>query len=134
VYGWIGVTLVPRWDLTAYSVKQLGADAEGSDGTRLRVRLSVHNESSRVQPMPLVRLTLRDRFGKAVATRDLEPAEYLPKRESQQRLLEPDQRIDAEVHVIDPDKAAIGFEIDACLRSESGGIGCSNDARRRAAS
>jgi predicted Zn finger-like uncharacterized protein len=134
VYGWFGITLIPRWDLTAYSVKQLGADAEGSDGTRLRVRLSVHNESSRAQPMPLVRLTLRDRFGRAVATRDLEPAEYLPKRESMQRLLEPDQRIDAEVHVIDPEKAAYGFEIDACLRSESGGIGCANDARRRAAS
>jgi len=133
VYGWFGVVLVPRWDLMAYSVKQLGADAEGSDGTRLRVRLSVHNESSRVQPLPLVRLTLRDRYGNAVATRDLEPRDYLPQRVADQRLLEPDQRIDAELHVIDPGKAAIGFEIDACLRGEGGDIGCANEARRRAA-
>ena len=42
------------------------------------------------------------------------------------------QRIDAELHVIDPGKAAVGFEIDACLRSESGAIGCANDVRRRA--
>ncbi|MEJ0086669.1 MAG: zinc-ribbon and DUF3426 domain-containing protein [Pseudomonadota bacterium] len=133
VYGWFGVVLVPRWDLLAYSVKQLGADAEGSDGTRLRVRLSVHNESSRVQPLPLVRLTLRDRYGNAVATRDLTPRDYLPPRAADQRLLEPDQRIDAELHVIDPGKAAIGFEIDACLRDESGAIGCANDARRRSA-
>ena len=133
VYGWFGVVLVPRWDLTAYSVKQLGADAEGVDGTRLRVRLSVHNESSRVQPLPLVRLTLRDRYGNAVATRDLEPRDYLPQRVADQRLLEPDQRIDAELHVIDPGKAAIGFEIDACLRGEGGEIGCANEARRRAA-
>jgi predicted Zn finger-like uncharacterized protein len=133
VYGWFGAVVVPRWDLTAYSVKQLGADAEGSDGTRLRVRLSLHNESSRVQPLPLVRLTLRDRYGNAVATRDLEPRDYLPQRAADQRLLEPDQRIDAELHVIDPGKAAIGFEIDACLRSEGGDIGCANDARRRAA-
>ncbi|MEO8061683.1 MAG: zinc-ribbon and DUF3426 domain-containing protein [Pseudomonadota bacterium] len=133
VYGWFGVVLVPRWDLLAYSVRQLGADAEGSDGTHLRVRLSVHNESSRVQPLPLVRLTLRDRYGNAVATRDLEPRDYLPQRAADQRLLEPDQRIDAELHVIDRDKAAIGFEIDACLRSEDGNIGCANDARRRAA-
>jgi hypothetical protein len=133
VYGWFGVVLVPRWNLMAYSVKQLGADAEGSDGTRLRVRLSVHNESARVQPLPLVRLTLRDRYGNAVATRDLEPRDYLPQRVADQRLLEPDQRIDAELHVIDPGKAAIGFEIDACLRGEGGDIGCANDARRRAA-
>jgi predicted Zn finger-like uncharacterized protein len=133
VYGWFGVVLVPRWDLSAYSVKQLGAEAEGSEGTRLRVRLSLQNESARVQPLPLLRLTLQDRYGNAVATRDLEPADYLPKRVADQRLLEPDQRIDAELHVIDPGKAAIGFEIDACLRAESGSIGCANEARRRAA-
>jgi hypothetical protein len=133
VYGWFGVTLMPRWDLTAYTVKQLGAEAEGGEGTQLRVRLSVQNDSSRVQPLPLLRLTLQDRYGNAVATRDLEPTDYLPKRAAAQRLLEPDQRIDAELHVIDPGKAAIGFEIDACLRGEGGTIGCANDARRRAA-
>jgi len=132
VYGWFGATLTPLWDLTAYTVKQLGAEAEGSEGSRLRVRLSVQNDSDRVQPLPLLRLTLQDRFGQAVATRDLEPREYLPARAGELRLLEPDQRIDAELHVIDPGKAAIGFEIDACLRSESGTIGCANDARRRA--
>jgi predicted Zn finger-like uncharacterized protein len=129
VYGWFGVTLSPRWDLTAYSVRQLGADSEGVDGTRLRVRVSLHNESGRVQPFPLLRLTLSDRFGNPVATRDLEPADYLPKRLANQRLLEPDQRIDAEIHVLDPGKSAMGFVIDACLRSSSGNIGCTADAR-----
>ena len=133
VYGWFGVTLMPRWDLTAYSVKQLGAEAEGTGGTQLRVRLSVQNESSRVQPLPLLRLTLQDRYGNAVATRDLEPSEYLPKRVTTLRLLEPDQRIDVELHVVDSNKAAIGFEIDACLRGEGGVVGCANEARRRAA-
>ena len=133
VYGWFGVSVTPRWDLNAYSVKQLGAEAEGGEGTRLRVRLSVQNDSDRVQPLPLLRLTLQDRYGNAVATRDLEPREYLPPRAAGQRLLEPDQRIDAELHVIDPGKAAIGFEIDACLRGDGGNIGCANDARRRSA-
>jgi predicted Zn finger-like uncharacterized protein len=133
VYGWFGVTLMPRWDLTAYSVKQLGAEAEGGESTRLRVRLSLQNESQRVQPLPLLRLTLQDRFGNAVATRDLEPPEYLPPAAADLRLLEPDQRIDAELHVVDPGRAAFGFEVDACLKAESGAIGCSNDARRRTA-
>ncbi len=78
VYGWFGVSLTPRWDLTAYSVKQLGADVEGGEGSRLRVRLSLQNDSQRVQPLPLLRLTLQDRYGNAVATRDLEPRDYLP--------------------------------------------------------
>jgi len=130
VYGWFGATLTPRWDLTAYSVMQRGVEPEG---TRLRVRLSVQNDSERVQPLPLVRLTLKDRYGNAVATRDLTPAEYLPPRAAGQRLLEPDQRIDAELHVMDPGQQAVGFEIDACLRAENGSVGCANDLRNRSA-
>lgn len=133
VYGWFGAPPAPRWDLNAYTVKQLGAEAEGGEGTRLRVRLSVQNSSERVQPLPLVRLTLKDRYDNPVATRDLEPAEYLPARVADQRLLEPDQRIDAELHVIDPGRAAIGFEIDACLRAQNGAIGCKSDLRARPA-
>jgi len=130
VYGWFGATLTPRWDLTAYSVMQRGVEPEGA---RLRVRLSVQNDSERVQPLPLVRLTLKDRYGNAVATRDLTPTEYLPPAAAGQRLLEPDQRIDAELHVMDPGQAAVGFEIDACLRAENGSVGCANDARNKAA-
>jgi hypothetical protein len=131
VYGWLNVTLVPRWDLSAYSVKQLGAEAEGVEGSTLRVRLSVQNDSDRVQPLPLVRLTLKDRYNNAVATRDLEPSEYLPPRAAGLRLLDPNQRIDADLNVIDPGKAAVGFEIDACLRAENGAVGCSNDLPSR---
>jgi predicted Zn finger-like uncharacterized protein len=131
IYGWFGATLSPRWDLTAYSVRQLGADSEDAEGTRLRVRVSLHNESARVQPFPLLRLTLSDRFGNPVATRDLEPADYLPKRIADQRLLEPDQRVDAEVHVLDPGKTAMGFVVDACLRASNGNIGCTADARAK---
>ena len=130
VYGWFGSTITPRWDLDAYTVRQLGVESEGSDASRLRVRLSVQNDSDRVQPLPLVRLTLTDRFDKPVATRDLQPREYLPPKIADRRLLEPNQRIDGELHVIDPGRAAVGFEIDACLRSENGQIGCANQLRR----
>ena len=78
-----GVRLVRRHVDAALGSHRLHRETTGRRGRRrrrleLRVRLSVQNESSRVQPLPLLRLTLQDRFGNAVATRDLEPADYLP--------------------------------------------------------
>lgn len=133
VYGWFGATITPRWDLLAYDVVQRGAEAEGGASNRLFVRMSLHNKSTRVQPMPLLRLTLQDLYGNPVATRDLEPAEYLPASRADLRALGPDQRIDAELHVVDPGRKAIGFIIDACLRAENGAIGCSQELRLRPA-
>lgn len=132
IYGWFDSTPVPRWDLLAYDVKLVSAEAEPGPVARLRVRVSVQNSSNRVQPLPLLRLTLQDRFANPVATRDLEPSEYLPRGALDHRLLEPNQRIDTEVHVIDPGTAAVGYEIDACLRGAGNSIGCAHDARRRA--
>lgn len=128
VYGWFNVTLVPRWDLSAYNVRLMSVEAEGGEGSPLLVRLSVHNKSNRVQPLPLLRLTLLDRFSNPVATRDLTPREYLSRNRTD-RLLEPDQRIDTEVRVVDPGRAAEGYIIDACLQGEGGTVGCAADAR-----
>jgi hypothetical protein len=116
LYGWFGATILPRWDLAAYTVRQLGVEAEGSDASHLRVRLSVQNDSDRVQPMPLVRLTLTDRYDNPVATRDLEPREYLPAKIADRRLLEPNQRIDGELHVIDPAPRSVSRSTPACAR------------------
>ena len=128
VYGWFNATPVPRWDLSAYDVRLRSVEAEGGEGSPLLVRLSVHNKSDRVQPLPLLRLTLLDRFSNPVATRDLEPTEYLS-RSRTDRLIEPDDRIDTEVRVVDPGRAAEGYIIDACLRGESGNVGCAADVR-----
>jgi predicted Zn finger-like uncharacterized protein len=128
VYGWFNVTLVPRWDLSAYDVRLRSVEAEGGEGSPLLVRLSVHNKSNRVQPLPLLRLTLLDRFSNPVATRDLAPREYLS-GDRADRLIEPDDRIDTEVRVVDPGRAAEGYIIDACLRSEAGTVGCAADVR-----
>lgn len=128
VYGWFNATPVPRWDLSAYDVRLRSVEAEGGEGSPLLVRLSVHNKSNRVQPLPLLRLTLLDRFSNPVATRDLEPEEYLSRNRTD-RLIEPDDRIDTEVRVVDPGRAAEGYIIDACLHGEGGAVGCAADVR-----
>jgi hypothetical protein len=79
--------------------------------------------------MPLLRLTLQDRYGKRIASRDLKPVEYLGAHAGARAFLAAGQRVDAEVAVVDPGSNAVGFEVDACLPNGNGGVACANDAR-----
>jgi hypothetical protein len=131
LYGAFNIALAPDWNVAAYDVRQLGAETEPGDATRLIVRASIRNAATRTQPIPLLRLTLQDRYGNAIATRDLQPAEYLPEASRDMTELAADERLDTEIRVVDASRAAIGFEIDACLPTAGGVLVCANDARRR---
>ncbi len=89
------------------------------------VRATVHNRATHSQPMPMIRVRLQDRFGNSLATHAIAPQDYLhvppPSR------MKPDQRIDAELDVEDPNRQAVGFELDACLPDAQRQLHCSND-------
>ena len=126
LYSALGVTLLPRWDLRAYDVRQLGAIVEQGSAGAITVRASIRNGGERPQPLPLLRVTLQDRFGNRLASRDVQPRDYLPRSVAPTALLSRDQRIDAELAFVDPGANAVGFELDACL-PVSGGVACAND-------
>lgn len=127
LYATLGAPLHPRWNLSAYDVRQLGAVSSTEEGDRLVVRASVRNTAEAAQPLPLLRLTLQDRFGKRVASRDLEPKEYLG-RTDRGAFLGAGQRVDAEIAVVDPGRSAVGFELDACLRVRVDGVLCAGES------
>jgi hypothetical protein len=115
------------WDPAAYEVLQEGAREDDSTGF-LTVRASVRNTAAITQPAPLLRLVLLDAEGKAVARRDLSPAEYGPTATTAPsaaapaarptvapRMLAPGARIAAEFSARDPGSRVVGFELDACL-------------------
>jgi len=127
LYKAIGVPLVPSWDLRSYDVRQLGAStSESGDGT-LTVRASLKNNASQPLPLPLLRITMQDRYGNRIATRDVPPAGYAPGALPAEAHLGAGQRIDAEMTFKDPGQNAVGFEIDACLATASGRVACAND-------
>ena len=128
IYAAVGMPLVPRWDVAAYEVHQLGAVAGADQSGGLIVRASIKNTARKPQPLPLLRVMLQDRFGNHVAARDVPPRAYLPASSNEHADLAPGQRVDAEVHLVDPGAAAVGFEIDACLRDGTGRVSCANDA------
>jgi hypothetical protein len=126
VYAALGVKLAPRWDIHAYDVRQLGASVAGAAAGEIVVRASVKNSAGRAQPLPLLRVTLQDRFGNRIAARDVPPGDYLPSPVASGSLLAAGSRIDATMVFVDPGPQAVGFEIDACLRQRSGAVACAH--------
>lgn len=130
LYAALGMPLVPRWDVGAYEVRQFGAVADPRGAGLLTVRASIKNAGLRAQPLPLLRVTLQDRFGNRIAARDVTPRSYLPPTVTASSFLAAGQRIDAEVGLVDPGANAVGFEIDACLPQRTG-IACANESATR---
>jgi len=128
IYAALGVALVPRWDLAAYEVHQLGASAPAQASGALTVRASVKNDAAQPQPLPLLRVTLLDRFGNRLASRDVPPRAYLVGTPVTDTLLPAGERVDAQMAFVDPGRDAVGFEIDACLPTPSAQVHCANDA------
>jgi predicted Zn finger-like uncharacterized protein len=131
IYGGLGQPLEPRWDIASYEIRQLGASTDGTAPGDLVVRASISNRAKRVQPLPLLRVVMQDRFGNRVAARDLQPAEYLGRGAPQVSLMAPGQRVDVQVAFQDPGQAATGFEIDACIARRDHTVSCANDPSTR---
>jgi len=130
-YALLDLPLAPPADLGAFELRQFGAASDAARSGRLKLRASIVNGAAFAQPFPLLRLSLQDRFGTTIGTRDLEPAEYLPGGEvPASGLMAPGQRADAEVVFVDPGRDAVGFELDVCLR-EGDAVRCSADPATR---
>jgi hypothetical protein len=122
---WFGTPAAAPAALGAYQLRQWGVTGDPDANGTLRVRASILNTAAQLQPYPLLRVTLADRFGKRIGTRDFEPAEYLGKPTA--RLLAPGEQVDATLQILDPRKNAEGFEIDVCMRGADRRVVCAAD-------
>lgn len=130
-YGALGLDAPAPVDLSAFELRQLGAASEPNQAGRIKVRASIVNRAPFAQPYPVLRLSLQDRFGATIGSRELLPAQYMPGGEaSASSLLGPAQRADAEIVFVDPGRDAVGFELDVCV-GEAAGLRCSADLPQR---
>lgn len=128
VYAAANLPLAPNWDVTGYEIQQWGVAADPAATGTLRLRASIMNRAGFAQPYPLIQLTLEDRWGERVGARAFEPAEYLGPGTPTDRLLAPNQRVNADIGIVDPGEDAVGFHVDVCLRTESG-TDCASERR-----
>jgi hypothetical protein len=126
LYAAFGVAVAVPANLSAYQLRQWGVTGDPSASGALRVRASILNIAAQLQPYPLLRVTLANRFGTKLGTRDFEPAEYMGKPIV--KMLAPGERADATLDIVDPGKDAEGFEIDVCVRGADQKVTCAGDA------
>lgn len=129
-YAAVGLPLAPNWDVTGYEVQQWGVAADPTATETLRLRASIMNRAGFAQPYPLIKLTLEDRWGEQVGAREFEPREYLGPGVAADRLLAPNQRVNADIGIVDPGADAVGFHVDVCLPTQ-GGSECSGQRRQQ---
>jgi predicted Zn finger-like uncharacterized protein len=129
-YARLGEPLAAPANLGAYQLRQWGVTGDPDANGALHVRASILNTAAELQPYPLLRVTLEDRFGNRIGAREFDAAEYLGRPTV--KLLAPGERVDATVNIMDPGKNAEGFEIDVCLRGADSKVVCASDAAQRA--
>ncbi len=112
-------------NLSVYQLRQWGVTGDPAAKGTLRVRASIMNSAAQLEPYPMLRLSLANRFGTRIGQREFEPADYLGK--APLRMLAPGERVDATLDIVDPGKDAEGFEIDVCLRGSNKKITCVGD-------
>jgi len=124
-YGKLGIPVDPLWNVHAYDARQLGATGSSTHPDQITVRASIANMGRWPLPLPLLRITLQDRYGRTIAARDVAPQDYLSAASNPAAMLASGQRVDATVTFVSPGPQAIGFEIDTCLR-EAGSVVCTH--------
>ncbi len=130
VYSALKLPLAPNWDVTGYEIQQWGVAADPATSGTLRLRASILNRAGFAQPFPLLKLTLEDRWGEQVGAREFEPREYLAAGTPAERLLAPNQPVNADIGIVDPGADAVGFHVDVCLKTYAG-VECASDAQKR---
>ena len=69
----MGAPVAPPANLSAYQLRQWGVTGDPAGDGTLRVRASILNTAAQLEPYPLLRVTLANRFGGSIGTRDFEP-------------------------------------------------------------
>jgi len=126
-YAALGMPLWPAWDLRAYELRNAEAVADRSSPGALDILGRVAVVGNDRVGLPLVRVTLRDRFGEPLGSRVFQPAEYLGRNAPPREPVSPGTLIPVEISLKDPGRDAQGFDVDVCIMNRHDGVACRSE-------
>jgi hypothetical protein len=123
-YNGLGLPLWPAWDLRAYELRNSEAVADRSSPGALDILARIAVVGNDPVGLPLVRVTLRDRFAQSLGTRVFQPEDYLGRNPRPREPMSPGTLIPVEISLRDLGADAQGFDVDVCLMTRRDGITC----------
>jgi predicted Zn finger-like uncharacterized protein len=125
VYGLLGETVEPAWNLADYEISQLGwENTDGAQTLVLRAAVAVKKDAPHSQPPPLIRAVLSDRYGNVVGKHEQGPSDWLL-GEAPERIA-PGQRLDAQLSMSAP-AGVTSYSLHPCLPDSAGQVHCTDD-------
>jgi len=124
LYQKLGIPLWPAWDLRAYEVRNYEAVADRTSRGALDILARIAVVGDHRVGLPLVRVTLTDRFGQSLGSRVFGPDEYLGENPRPREPVTPGTLIPVEISLKDPGADAQGFDVDICLMTRRDGMTC----------
>lgn len=115
-YRLFGVDIRPGPKLSDYAIATASLDGLPADPGALSLHGVLRNRGAEPQRLPLLSVTLTDRYGKAVAGRVLTPTEY---EQEKMATLGAGRALQFRVKVADPGTRAVGFSLSLCKRQRS---------------
>jgi hypothetical protein len=126
-YAALGLPLWPAWDLRSYELRNSEAVADRSSRGALDILARIVIVGNDNVGLPLVRVTLRDRFSRSIGSRVFQPAEYLAGNPAPREPVPPGTMIPVEISLKDPGPDAQGFDVDVCVLRRREGLLCRAD-------
>jgi hypothetical protein len=121
LYAALGRPLSRSGSVSEWNVGALNVTTDPDSAGALSITGSLTNGAGLVQPWPLLRVVLTDRFGATLRSRDFKPAEYLSAGQS---AAQPAPGLTARfrLDIVDPGADAVGFSLTPCLDVAAGRI------------
>lgn len=116
LYSALGMSASPAWQIAAFRIVDSSASLDAAGDLQIAVQFV--NEGDFPQPYPTLRVSLENRWGDEIGSRELSPRYYVENHVSGRQSL-PGERIDGRAVISEPGLAAVGFRLDLCLQDET---------------
>ena len=127
-YAAIRLPIPPRHNIARWQIVRTEIISHPTLPGVLQLSTQLANRAAFAQPLPLLQVSLEDRWGDLVGRRRFMPSEYAP--DTAPPRLAPGATLVATLDLVDPGNAAVGFTVDACLPPALGSR-CASEVKAR---